>query len=198
MALGVPVDAIDAPLPGRLKALLAGAYRVFDKAAAKDWKSASATLAQMAAAWKAHRAAGGVPPQLVGPTSSALDTLARTIKIRKPGKARDAALDVAQSILDLQLQYRRPAEIDLARFDLWARQVLVDAASSDVPAIKGDVSTLEWIRDRIARTLDSVDVTRIDTLVEELRSNARDEDLAAAVKTAAALRDVLARARPVR
>ncbi len=197
MALGVPVDAIDAAVPDRLRTLLRGAYRVFDKAAARNWKSASRTVAQMTAAWTAHKAAGGVPPQLVGPTDRAIKTLAKAIKARKTTKARDAALDVAQATLDLQLQFRRPAEIDLARFDLWARQVLVDAAIGDVPAISGDVATLEWIRDRIARTLDRDDVTRIDTLVEELRANVKDENPKAAADTAAALRDVLAGARPV-
>ena len=104
---------------------------------------------------------------------------------------------MAQAALDLQLQFRRPAEIDLARFDLWARQVLVDAAAGDLPAISGDTATLEWIRDRIARTLDTVDVTRIDTLLEELRSNVKDQDAAMAAETASALLELLVRARPV-
>ena len=34
-------------------------------------------------------------------------------------RAGTAAIDVAQSTLDLELRYRPPAEIDLARFDLW-------------------------------------------------------------------------------
>lgn len=197
MALGVPVDAIDAAVPARLRTLLRGANRVFDRAATRDWKSATASLAKMTAVWTAHKAAGGVPPQLVGPTDRALDTLARAIKVRKPTRARHAALDVAQATLDLQLQFRRRAEVDLDRLDLWARQVLVDAASADLPAVSGDAATLEWIRDRIARTIDKVDVTRLDTLLEELRSNVKDEDAVAAVETAAALRELLARTRPV-
>ncbi len=193
MALGVPVDRIAGPVPSPLDAMLSGAYSVFDEAATKDWKSASAALAQMTAAWTAHQASGGVPPQLVGPTDSALETLARAIKVRKPGQARDAALDAAQAALDLQLQFRQPAEIDLARLDLWARQVLVDAASGDVPGVSGDTATLEWIRDRVANTLEPVVVTRIDTLLEELRANVKDADLAAAIDTATALQEVLAR-----
>jgi len=68
----------------------------------------------------------------------------------------------------------------------------VDAAARKTSAVSGDVATLEWIRDRIARTLDSVAATRLDTHLEELRSNAADEDLAAASRTAAGLRKVLA------
>lgn len=196
MALGVPVDAINRPMPAGLDTLLSGANRVFDKAAAKDWKSVSAIARQMAAAWAAHKAAGGVPPELIAPTDRALAALARAIKVHKVGQARDAALDVAQATLDLRLQFRPPTEIDLARSDLWARQILVDAATGDVAAISGDVATLEWIRDRIARALEPVVVTRLDTLLEELRVNARDGDVTAAADTAAAIREVLARIRP--
>ena len=196
LALAVPTDTRKAPVPVEIRTLLRGAYGVGAAAAAKRWKAASATVAKMAAAWKAHRAAGDVPPRLVGPTSRVLGQLARTVKAQQSVKARDAALDVALAALDLQLQYRRPAAIDRARFDLWARQVLVDVAARDPSAVSGDVATLEWIRDRIARTLHSVDVTRIDTLLEELRVNAGDEDLPAAADTARALRRALARARP--
>lgn len=194
MALGVPVDAVAAPVPAQLVILLRGAYSVFDQAAMKDWKAAKATVEQMLAAWASHRGSGGVPPQLVGSTDVAIESLLSAIKVRNPGKARDAALDVAQATLDLQLQFRQPADIDLARLDLWARQVLVDAASGDVSAVSGDTATLEWMRDRVAHTLEPVVVTRIDTLLEELRTNARDADLAAATETATALREVMARA----
>ena len=84
----------------------------------------------------------------------------------------------AISTLDLQLQFRPVVQIDLAHSDLWARQVLVDAERDDIAAVSGDTATLEWIRDRIARSLDSVVVTRIDTLLEQLRSNVKDGDLA--------------------
>ena len=103
----------------------------------------------------------------------------------------------AISTLDLQLQFRPVVQIDLARSDLWARQVLVDAERDDIAAVSGDTATLEWIRDRIARSLDSVVVTRIDTLLEQLRSNVKDGDPVAAAETAATFRDLLAQATPV-
>jgi hypothetical protein len=61
----------------------------------------------------------------------------------------------------------------------------------DESAVTGDVTTLEWIRDRIVLGLDKVEVTRIDTLLRELRSNSADEDLKAASQTALALREVI-------
>jgi hypothetical protein len=198
LALAVPIDAVKAAVAGELGTLLRGAYGVFDLAASKRWKEAAVTVAWMDAAWKAHRAAGGVPPRLVGPTSSALAALTRAVKAQEVSRARHAALDVALATLDLQLQYRSLAWIERARGDLWARQVLVDAADRDAGGVTSDVATLEWIRDRFARAIDSVDLARIDTLLDELRTNAADEDFAAATTTAQTLRKALARARPLR
>ncbi|MEK6273668.1 MAG: hypothetical protein AABM42_13650 [Actinomycetota bacterium] len=193
LALAVPTDALPGPTPRALQRLSRGANHVFRVAASKRWRSVSATVRGMKAAWEAHRA-DGAPRRLVAPTSRALKALALTVKTRNRGKTRNAALDVTQAALDLTLRYRPPAEIDRARFDLWARQVRVDAAARNHAAVSGDVATLEWIRDRIARTLDSVAVTRIDTQLEELRADVADKKLAAAAKTATALRKVLARA----
>jgi hypothetical protein len=53
------------------------------------------------------------------------------------------------------------------------------------------VVTLEWIRDRIAQTLDPVTLVQLDTLVSELGTNVMDEDLTAAAHTAHDLRDLV-------
>jgi hypothetical protein len=99
---------------------------------------------------------------------------------------------VLQAALDLQLRYRPPVAIDRARLDLWARQVDVDADAGRPAAATGDVATLEWIRDRVARSLDPTGLTRLDTLLERLREQVHDTKLAAAARTAAALRRALA------
>jgi hypothetical protein len=182
-------------VPVGLTTLLTGAYAVFEAAGARRWKPAAATVARMTAAWGAHQKAGGLPPRLVPPASGALGRLDRAVKARNPARARGAALDVALATLDLQLQYRRPAQIDLARSGRWLRQILVDAAARDLAAVGGDAATLEWIRDRVARSLDPVVLTRIDTQLEQLRSNLGDEDPASAAKTAAALLKVVEGAR---
>jgi hypothetical protein len=71
-----------------------------------------------------------------------------------------AALDVGRAALDLELRYRPPAEVNLARFDLWTRQLQADVASGDRGSALGDVATLGWIRDRIA--LDPSDAQSVD------------------------------------
>ena len=145
----------------------------------------------MTDAWQSYRLSGTVPRRLDRPTTTALAGLARSVSRRNAVEAARAALQAAQAALDLQLQYRPVSEIDLGRFELWLRQVVVDARSGDTSAVAGDVATLEWIRDRIAPRLDNADRARVDTLLRELRSTSGEKDLEATSETAAALRRVI-------
>jgi hypothetical protein len=105
--------------------------------------------------------------------------------------SRQAAIDASQWSLDLKLRYRPPAEIDRARFDLWAARLTVDAAAGDAAAVNGDLFTLDYIRDRILHTLDGADATRVNSALEELQTAVDDEDLAAASDAAERLREIL-------
>jgi hypothetical protein len=183
LALAVPTDALGGPPPAELRTVLAGSNSIFDAAAARRWRMASTDLEKITTAWNAHRARG-MPPRLIGPAHRALNDLTRAIRARSARRTRHAALDLAQATLDLQLSYRPPAEIDLARFELWTRRVLIDASARDLPAVRGDVATLEWIRDRVVVRLDSIAVTRIDAHLEELRADVADRKLSALAKTA--------------
>jgi hypothetical protein len=91
----------------------------------------------------------------------------------------------------IQLRYRPPHEIDLARFELWTRQLLVDAAANDPGAVSGDVVTLEYMRDRFAHTLDGSEIRHIDTELGDLRATADDENLDAATDSAEQLLKIL-------
>jgi hypothetical protein len=42
-----------------------------------------------------------------------------------------------RTILDLELRYRPASEVNLARFDLWAAQLVFDAAAGDGAAVRG-------------------------------------------------------------
>jgi hypothetical protein len=191
LALAVPTDARTGLEPAALTTFSADADRVFELALAGNWTRARATLTEMTEAWRAYRRTGNVPPRLDGPTSTALADLARSVSGRNAVDAARAALRAAQAGLDLLLQYRPVAEIDLDRFDLWLRQVVADARDGDLSAVTGDVATLEWIRDRIALALGKVGVARVDTLLRELRSSSTDEDLEAAAEKAVALRGAI-------
>ena len=157
----------------------------------------------MTGAWEAHRAAGTVPPLLdvqMGQALDALrgDALMPAVDDRNPEGARNAALDVEMAALDLELQYRPPTEIDLGRFNVWANQLAVDSASDEADAghIAGDVTSLEWVWDRIAHTLDQADVDDIETQLEDLRTAADDEDTAAAAEAAPRFVETVASLQP--
>lgn len=102
-------------------------------------------------------------------------------------RARQAAIDVLQSTLDLELRYRPPSAVNRERFVLWTRQLLLDADAGDLAGVTGDVATLEWIRDRIIHTLDGAGRTEIDTRLRDLRAAADAGNLPAAADHGARL-----------
>jgi hypothetical protein len=191
LALAVPTDYVEGGVPADLDTMLSGTVTAFDAAESKTWRDAASAVRTTASAWSTHRNSS-VPPRLVEPTDLALTALDQAVRARDQLATLHAALDLRLAVLDLQLQFRPPAEIDLARLDLWAQQALVDIAARDLDATSGDVATLEWIRDRIAGTLDSVVMTSLDAALAELRSAVADEDLEAAAEMAGSLREVLA------
>jgi hypothetical protein len=166
-ALTVPVDALPGATPSGLSTLSSGAEEVAAAAQSKDWPTASDTLNTMNSAWDAYRP-GGVPKRLGAQMTDDLKALSRTVDSRSQRGAQQAALDVDSVSLDLQLRYRPPSEIDRARFDLWARRLALDANAKNAGAVSGDVTTLAWIRDRIA--LDPADANLIDDQLRLLRS----------------------------
>jgi hypothetical protein len=191
LALAVPTDALSEPTPAELVTLETGAGEVFAAAGSKDWTAAEATLKEMTAAWKTVRA-GEVPDRLGPQMTRALAALTRAVDGRQAAGARQAAIDVARWSLDLQLRHRPVAEVDLARFDLWVAQMLVDAAAGDAAAVNGDFFSLDYVRDRIQHALDEADLARINIVLEELNGAVADEDMAAVAETAGQLRAILA------
>jgi hypothetical protein len=190
LALAVPTDAASGPTPAELQTLSSGAPAVFDAARSGNWDAASTTVEKMSAAWETYRA--GEVPRLIEPRmSDALGSLAEAVDARDATQAQLAAIDASQWSLDLQLRYRPPADIDRARFDLWAARLTLDAAAGDAAAVNGDLFTLDYIRDRILHTLDGAEATRVNSALEELQTAVDEEDLAAASDAAERLRDIL-------
>ena len=184
-ALAVPADAASGPEPSELDALSRDAGEAFAAARSNDWGAASAAARGMATAWDAI--ARGAPERLSAQMSAALDALDRAVGARERVQASLAALDVAQAALDLGLRYRSPAEVDAARFRLWARQLAVDALAGDPGAVMGDVAALAWIRDRL--TLPTADANRIDDRLRYLEAAAQADEFPAVVGAARELRD---------
>jgi hypothetical protein len=195
LALAVPTDALSEPTPAELVTLESGAGDVFGAAESKQWKAAQATVNKMNAAWETVKA-GEVPDRLGPQMTRALTALAGAVEGRQAGATRQAAIDVARWSLDLQLRHRPVAEIDLARFDLWLAQMLVDAAAGDAAAVNGDFFSLDYVRDRIQHALDEADLARINLVLEELSGAVADEDMAAVQEGAGQLRGIAAQLTP--
>jgi len=195
MALAVPTNALDGPVPAELDEISVAADDASDAVRVQDWKVAGAGARAAADAWDAYRR-GEVPPRLAKEMDRALDALASAIGAQDQAQAGTAAIDVAQSTLDLELRYLPQQQIDLARFELWARQLLVDAAAGDRGGVYGDVATLKWIRDRFATTLDPANLTRIDAHLSVLGESVVDADIGTARAEAAELRQTLAGLEP--
>ncbi len=191
LALAVPTDALSEPPPPELQSLSSGARDAFEATLSEDWKAATANGDELNRIWDGYRAAE-LPPRLIPPMQRALDQLGAAIHDRDRTRAGTAAIDVAQATLDIDLRYRPVTEIDLARFELWARQALVDAEADDLAGVAGDLATLEWVRDRFHQMLEPTDLTRIDTHLHTLRDTVVDEDMSAAAEEATSLRDTLA------
>jgi len=119
--------------------------------------------------------------------TAALAELTRAVRARRSGGVAQAAIDVSQAALDLRLLHRPAAEIDVERFHLWSQQLRVDAEAGDVAGVTGDVAVLEWIRDRIAHTLDPAGRQEIEVRLQGLRRAADAFNVPAAADHAARL-----------
>jgi hypothetical protein len=192
MALASPTDSLPGGVPAELKVISNGADRIFAShlATPPQWTRAERIAQHMLEAWQAFHGAGGVPPRLVKPTRDAVRGLIEQIASRRRSATYSASIDASYASNDLQLRYRPVTEVDTMRFELWARRVLVDATRGSLGGTRSDEVTLEWIRDRIAQTLDPVTLVRVDTLVGEMGTAVFDGDLAAAAQAAHDLREV--------
>jgi hypothetical protein len=190
LAVAVPTDALRGPPPAQLESLSIAAEGILESTRIGEWKSVSATLGRMTAAWKAVRA-GNAPPLLAAHLDGAMNAVTRAVKARRPRQIEQGAIDVGQSVLDLKLRYRPPLEIDASRFELWTQQLRVDAAAKDLAGVTGDVAVLEWIRDRIGPALGPAGREEIDLRLRGLRGATDAKNLPAAADHAARLAERL-------
>jgi hypothetical protein len=79
--------------------------------------------------------------------------------------------------------------------DAGTSQLQSDAASGDQGAALGDVTTLRWIRDRVA--LEAPDTRRVDDDIRFLEADVEAGELAAVADAAAGLRETVAGLAPI-
>jgi len=191
LAMSVPTDAASGSVPSELMAMSDGALAVYDAASSHDWGAADARTSEVDSAWKAYPAED--VPRLIDPRLDAtVRKLQRAVHAKDVAGAQSAAIETARLTFDLQLRYRPITEIDLARMDLWAAQLLVDHAAGDDAGVAADAYALDYVRDRIRTALDEATLARVNTELGEIQIAVVDEQPAAAAKAAANLRELLA------
>jgi hypothetical protein len=190
LAMAVPTDAESGPMPEALSEVTDAALAILDAVGANDWKKATARLATLAASWKAVGPSD--VPRLVGPVmAGSLDDLREAVRARASRRAQEAAIEVARSGFDLQLRYRPVAEIDLARMDLWAAQLLIDQAAGDRDAVGDDHFAIDYLRDRLLDALSPADLGRLSEKITEIQLGVVDGDLGAVAGAARELRAMI-------
>ena len=127
------------------------------------------------------------PKLLAEQAAEAVAALRAAAEEGEAGDLRQATVDLARAVLDLELQYRPPAEVDLGRLDAWTRQLIVDAEGDDGDAASSSVAILETIWRRVRHTIDPGAAGPVQNRLAELRAAADGEDLEAALAGAMAL-----------
>ena len=152
---------------------------------------ASTAVSDVVAAWKTYGA--GDVPRLVEPLMRrTLNALVTAVDARSSTRASNAAIETARLAYDLQLRYRPVTEVDLARLDLWAAQLIVDQAAGDIDAIAADQFALDYVRDRIRHALDDETLFHVNTELGKIQVAIVDEEPEAAARAAGRLRATLA------
>lgn len=194
LALAVPTDALAKPVPTELVALSGGALRVIELAGSGSWTTAAVEAGKIRAAWSAHPK-DDVPAPIEPLMAQAVERLTAAVAAKSAARAQGASIEVARLAFDVQLRYRPVAEVDIARFDLWAAQLLVDAAADNADGVNADVFALDYIRERFVHTLDAPAAARLNALLNELQTSVIDDDLEASADGATKLRALVSELR---
>lgn len=183
--LALPTDAKPGPVPDELDTFASVIARASDAVAARDWEAAATAARAVTRAWSEFQPSDAPLTLLRTQMGRDIDALAAAIRQRDAEAARGAALRVGQDELDLRSRYQPVPATDLARMKLWARQLRVDAAAKDAAGVAGDAECLRWTYDRIRHQ--TTNAAAVDKVLAELRTAAKDKDVAAAASRAAEL-----------
>jgi len=149
-------------------------------------------MADARAGWDGYRSGGGVP-RLVEPIlAAAIEDLDSAVQARNQGDTLRAAIDVIRSTLDVELRHRPVVEVDQARFALWLDELALDAAAEDLQRVHSDFFSLDYVRDRIAASLDASQAPAINLGLEGLLDAIAERDFVGAAEIARQLGTVIA------
>jgi len=181
LALAVPTDASEKPMPPGLSRLYVDAANIV-----RSGPTAGA-VGRLAADWS------GVPrrdtPRLMIPVVTR--AIAAVRGAREPSVARQAAVDLVLRALDLQLRYRDPVAVDRDRVSVWCDQLLLDAQRHNAADVASDIFTLYYLRDRVQESLSATTLSAYNHQIGVLQEAALEHDLPRARRAAVRLRTAL-------
>ncbi len=190
-AVSLPVDGLTGTMPTSLDTIATSASDILEATPAEDWDEISAISKLMTTVWDIHEF-GGVPPILELSMDSALEGLTEAVDAEDAAETRQATIDVRRAALDLELQYRSLAYVDLDELALWSDQLTLDAAADSPAKVSGDVAAMETLWARAGATVDPALAETIGSTLTDLRAAADAGDLAGASELAARLSEALA------
>ena len=191
LALAVPTDSVEGAVPEALTAMLDATSRLV-VLPGRQLPGATAVVRALDAA--RTRLPDSSVPRLLGPRlDRALAGLRSAVRSGDDRRTREAAVEVARWCLDLELRYRPVVEIDMARFGLWAQQLLIDADRRDTAAVRGDAFSLFYLRDRVIGSVSPQVRNTVNTAIGSIQESVVDHDLRAAADAATTLRTVAER-----
>jgi hypothetical protein len=176
MAVTVPADSQPGGVPLVIRKALTAAWGTLEYVRAKDWPTASESVARIARQVAALDRSQQLP-RVMALLHTSLTSLQKALGSRNVRGAEQAAVDVAQSALDLEARYLPPEQIEVARFHLRSQQLRVAAAAASYSRVAGEVATLEWIRPRLA--LDGDNARAVDDALITLRGASDSRNLPA-------------------
>ncbi|WP_405582146.1 hypothetical protein [Streptomyces sp. NBC_01092] len=189
VSLAAPTDTQPGPLPTELASLDRAARAV------QDGEVTDADLGAARNAWTAYRDSDAVPKLLQTQMTRDLGALAQAVGAGDEEETLGAALRVAQNTSDLRLRYEPVRTVDLDRFDMWARQLGIDAEAGAEGAVAGDVTSLELAWERLKDDVAEADAAAVTADLREAREAADRKDMEAAGQVAPSLVEDIAEVR---
>jgi hypothetical protein len=182
LALAYPTDALEGVVPADLRRLSTSAWGILENVRLEDWEAAVPTVEAMNDLWSRLQTQD-YPDRVIDTLDQAVAALTGAVGEKDVARSSQAAIDVAQSALDLELLYRGTVEVD--GFHLHTQQLRVHAANEDAAGVVGEVAALEWIRDRLDGRVEEAALAELDTELQALRGAASARDIRGAADIAA-------------
>ena len=190
VSLASPTDRRQGAAPAEFGALSKAVSEVYDAAAADDVERVNQAAQALGAAWEAVRVKG-IPPRMDSQMRVDIDALSSAAGGQDWEALHSAALRVAQNDLDLRLLYEPVVDVDLARLQLWTRQLPIDVADGDLGLVLANVAALERVWERTKHSIEPT--APMDAALQELQK--ASDDMEAVERATVALHQAVSRLR---